>query len=164
MTANTKCRAKGGVTNCTDPNCPEKTAQNAQREAFIADAVAHTTYAQHPNGWLVEYSSEVLTKQRNEMTAVFNNQEQTLASQQSNAATNERLQGFRHARDMINAVVQTAPIDGTDLGKLMARVSRQKNPQAGDQWVAGVKDAAHIFNRVYGMDIARARYRDKHTR
>jgi hypothetical protein len=45
---NIKCRAKGGVASCTDPKCPEKQAQAAEREKFINTSIAQVAQASHP--------------------------------------------------------------------------------------------------------------------
>jgi hypothetical protein len=37
------CRAKGGVASCTDPHCPEKKGQAADREQFISSALKNHT-------------------------------------------------------------------------------------------------------------------------
>jgi hypothetical protein len=132
-------------------------AQLAGKAALAANTNATTDF-------IAKLNAEAAKRTRNEMTEMFNLQESYLQTQYTatmgkyTALINkDRLDGFRHARDMINASVTDAPQDGLALDKLLKRVRRQKNPPATTAWTDGVQNAVRTFNRIYGPEMAHAR-------
>jgi hypothetical protein len=196
MTKIVKCRAKGGVTSCTDPNCPEKVAGLVSREKFIANITEAKSMTAEPgraavvtslsawladkeqdeaeellrtdevNDWVTEVNAIAAANQHTELTDMLDLQEETLRLYHKHAFLHgdnvadvrDRLNGFKHARKIIDSAITGEHMDGFELEKILRKVRRQKNPDANADWVEGVKTAALAFNRIYGDEIYRANY------